>query len=331
MAKKWYEIAIKAVVLIAFSFFIWWEVFQKQDVMLLWKTFVFQLQHANPILLYGAILLMPLNWSLETYKWWVLVLEFEQISFLKALKSVLIGVAIGLFTPSRIGEYGGRAMLIQRNNVVESVVATFLGSLSQLLATLFFGYIGILYFLKYFALISEDILFLLIGLGVFSLAITLLFFYNIELIIIIFKKVYHRFFAHNNLFPKLRKLIKGWLKHINILRNYSSKQLSMALLVALGRYVVYTVQYLLLLHFMDIEVGFIAGLACIATVFLLQTSMPLPPISGLIARGGTAIYVWHFFSNNDIAILSTTFTLWIINVIIPALIGLVLLLNTRFR
>ncbi len=327
--KKYYDLALKILLLCVFGVFIWWEVFQKQDSMLLWKTFLLQLNQSNPYYLVAAVVLMPLNWGLETYKWWFLVLEFEKITFRKALAAVLAGVSIGVFTPSRIGEYGGRALLVQSNHVVESVVATFLGSMSQFLATLIFGYAGVVYFLKYFSFASDIILWLLVLLGIFSFLLTLFFFYNIDLIVKIIKRIYRKPFFEKTIFIRLHSLVNSWLKHVKVLRNYSAKQLSLALFTAFLRYCVYTLQYFLLLRFMGIEVSFVTGVACIATVFLLQTSIPLPPVTGLFARGGTALYVWQFFTANQVAILVTTFGLWLLNVVTPALIGLIILMRTR--
>jgi hypothetical protein len=63
---------------------------------------------------------------------------------------------------------------------------------------------------------------------------------------------------------------------------------------------------------------------------LLQTAIPLPPIVGLLARGEVALKIWGISSQNDLSILAATFTLWVINLIIPALIGLVFILRLNF-
>ena len=65
----------------------------------------------------------------------------------------------------------------------------------------------------------------------------------------------------------------------------------------------------------------------IATIYLLQTSVPLPPLMGLFVRSEVALFVWGMYSANEIAILAATFGLWILNLLIPALIGTVFMLN----
>jgi len=86
-------------------------------------------------------------------------------------------------------------------------------------------------------------------------------------------------------------------------------------------------QYFLMLRYFGIAVGPIEGLTGIATIYLFQTSIPLPPLMGLVARGELAIFIWGNFSANEINILAATFALWIINIIIPALIGTIFIGN----
>jgi hypothetical protein len=49
--------------------------------------------------------------------------------------------------------------------------------------------------------------------------------------------------------------------------------------------------------------------------------VPLPAVAGLLVRGSLAVFVWSHFGANDLSSLAATFVLWIINLILPALIG----------
>src|SRR5687768_7675636 len=57
-----------------------------------------------------ALLLMPLNWSIEVKKWLNITRDTEPISFGKAWQSVWTGVCIGNLTPGRLGEFAGRIL-----------------------------------------------------------------------------------------------------------------------------------------------------------------------------------------------------------------------------
>jgi len=49
----------------------------------------------------------------------------------------------------------------------------------------------------------------------------------------------------------------------------------------------------------------------------------------LLARGEIALYIWQQFSNDEIAILGSTFCLFLFNLIIPAIIGAIFILKVN--
>jgi len=83
------------------------------------------------------------------------------------------------------------------------------------------------------------------------------------------------------------------------------------------------------LQFFGVNAPFLEALAGISTVFLVQTSIPLPPVTGLLTRGQVALFVWSFFGGNEISVLAATYSLFVINLILPALIGAVFILKTN--
>jgi MFS family permease len=248
-------------------------------------------------------------------KWQVLIKDFEKLSFGKAYQAILSGITFSLFTPNRIGEYGGRILLVKPENNWKAVIATLVGSFSQLLVLLSCGILGLLLFIYLFLEIDQWIWLSIFFVGILFTFLMLFCFYNIDLVIPIVKRIP---FAY-----KLRRFVKD----VNVLRNYSSSILSLALLFSFLRYVTYTLQYFFMLQFFGIKVSIIKGLAGIATIYLLQTSIPLPPIWDLFARGQIALEIWGFSSENEIGILASTFTLWVLNLIIPALIGTIFIVR----
>ena len=217
--------------------------------------------------------------------------------------------------PNEIGEYGGRILWVRPENQWKAVIATMVGSFSQLLVTLTLGLAGLLFFAYYFVAVDGFLLRVVGFLGLLLLLLMLFVFYNIDLCVPLAKRI-----------PGIR-FVKPVLKHLVILSHYNTSELSFALGIALLRYVLYTVQYFCMLQFFDIEAMLGVSLACISTIFLLQTSVPLPPIMGMFARGEVALYVWGFFSRDTMSILASSFGLWVINIIIPALIGLVFVIS----
>jgi uncharacterized membrane protein YbhN (UPF0104 family) len=300
---------IKILLCILLIWVLYQQIFAKDDIEEIWGLFLESLKTQPIIWLVIGMFLMPVNWIFENVKWRALIQSIEVLSFWKSLTAIFAGVTFSIFTPNRIGEYGGRVLFVKPENNWKVVVATLVGSYSQLLAILSFGILGFGVFMSlYFDLdpiVLKSVLFLSIAL----VGIMLFCFYNINLVIPLAKKIPYAY--------KFKKIVKD----VNVLRNYDKKVLNKALCFSMLRYLVYCVQYYMMLRYFGIEVGVIEGLSGIATIFLFQTSIPLPPLMGLMARGEMAVYIWGNFSTHEINILAATFFLWIINLIIPALIG----------
>jgi hypothetical protein len=306
---------IKLAIVALLAWVIYKNIFGKQDIDEIWSLFLENVKEENIYWLIFAILLMPVNWIFETLKWRVLIEGVEKLSFRRSFAAIIAGVTLSIFTPNRIGEYGGRVLFVKPENNWKSVIATLVGSFSQLLVILSMGMLGFAYFVgNYFDIethLLQGVFFIMVAL----IGLMLFGFYNIDILIPVFKKI-----------PHIYKL-KRFFKHIIVLRNYDSKTLNKALGFAFLRYSVYTIQYLLLLHFFGINITLIEGLSGIATIFILQTSIPLPPLVGLLARSEIALVIWGIFSDNELSILASTFVLWILNLIIPALFGAVFIAN----
>ena len=276
-----------------------------------------QLQHADRRWFYVACLLIPLNWMAEVQKWRPFILRSEYITRWHALKAVLAGASFALFTPNRIGEYGGRLLFIKPENHWKAFIINAVGSVGQYLAILTGGIAGGIWFAGYSLGWQGDAQLQALAAGLLLLAGLHYFYFNIRLIIPLCKRL-----------PLPKKLL-SWRRHAEILEHFSRPDLAKIWGWSVLRYVIYSTQYFLLLQFFGINTGIFAGIAGIATIFLLQTVVPLPAIAGLLVRGNLAIFIWSGFGANEVSILAATFVLWIINLIFPALVGTFSLLHVN--
>ena len=309
---------IKAVIALLFGLLLWIDVFQRENFNDIKHLFFEELKGENTIWLVACCLLMPLNWAAEAVKWGYLVQRVQPTSFWQAYRAVFAGVTSSLFLPNRVGDFGGRVLCLKSKNAVKVVLSTFVGSWAQQLILIAFGLLGFAYFLTKLWKVEQFIINIVIALGFAFVIILLFMFLNLEIVVPVFRKI--------RLLYRFPRLIKS----VNMLRQYTRQELLRTLLWAFIRYIIYTIQYFLILRFFGIEVELLRGVSCIATIYLLQTSIPLPPVVGLLARGEVALKVWGIFSQNELSILAATFTLWVINLIIPALIGLVFILRLNF-
>ena len=311
------NLAFKAIVLLLLAGILYFELTAKQNLPEIWQIFREKMQGANRLWLVLAFALMPLNWLAETRKWHQFVRRYEPMSRWKALRAVLAGVAVSLFTPNRVGEYGGRILFIKSKHQWKAVIANLVGNFAQILILFLTGVSGATWFMFQFTSIDQ---YLIIAYVVFSsVGLGLLFFtyFNIDLVA-----------------PFVRRLpyinhIKRFVKDVRVLRQFSRRELTEILGWAIVRYLIYSTQYFCLLRFFDVNPGFIGGYLSIGAIFLLQTSIPLPPVMGLLARGNVAVHVWSHFGANEVSILAATFGLWILNLILPALFGTFFIFNVN--
>ena len=306
---------IKSAIALLFGLLLWYDIFDREDFQEIKHLFFTELKGENVYWLVACVVLMPLNWAAETIKWGFLVRRVQDVMFWQAYKAVFAGITTSLFLPNRVGDFGGRILFLKSKNAMKVVVSTFVGSWAQQLILISFGFLGFTYFLVILWHVDRIILDLVVALGVGFVIILLFMFLNLEIFVPVFRKI--------RLIYKFPRLIKS----VNVLRQYSRRELLRTLLWAFIRYVIYSIQYFLILRFFGIDVDILRGASCIATIYLLQTSIPLPPIVGLLARGEIALKIWGIFSANELSILAATFTLWVINLIFPALIGLLLILK----
>lgn len=311
------NLVIKVIIFLLLSYSIYQQVFAKDNISDIWQSFLASFTASNSIWLLLVMALTPINWGLESLKWQQLIKGFSNLSFWKIYQAILAGVTFSLFTPNRVGEYGGRVLMVEPENNWKAVVATLVGSFSQLLILLSAGLMGIIYFGSTFIDIEAVWLKTIFGLGLVAIGGLVWGFYHVEKVVPIARQLPY--------YDKLKKVFR----HLKVLTEYDSRQLSKTLLFSLGRYLVYSFQYIFILHFFGIEVPILVALAGISTIFLIQTSIPLPPVMGLFARGEVALYIWGFFSANEINILAATFGLFIINLTVPALLGMIFIVKVN--
>lgn len=309
LAYQHLNLVLKVLLLLLLSGLLYFELTVRDDLPKIWLVFYRQLQGANIIWLLLTLVLMPLNWLAETQKWRPFVNRFEPLSQWKALRAVLAGVAVSLFTPNRVGEYGGRILYIRPENRWKAVIVNLVGNFAQFIVLLSAGTAGAIWMMSLYG--HLELLYVQAFAFVASIGLVMVFliYFNIKYVIPIARKI-----------PLLHR-IKPFVKNLRVLEHFKRRELLFILKWATVRYSIFASQYLLLLKFFDIKTSIISGYAGISAIFLIQTSLPLPPVTGLIARGNLAVQVWGQVGANEVSSLAATFVLWIINLILPALVG----------
>ena len=134
--KRHIGLVIKVIIAIVALWFIYREVKLKDENTDLTTGVNFLLSTGSLPYLVSLVALMLGNWMLEAYKWRLLISGIEYISPWKSLKAIFSGITIAIFTPNRIGEYGGRVFHLNRADRLDATLLTVVGSYAQLVVTL---------------------------------------------------------------------------------------------------------------------------------------------------------------------------------------------------
>ncbi|HNX06088.1 MAG TPA: lysylphosphatidylglycerol synthase domain-containing protein [Bacteroidales bacterium] len=319
------------ILIIFLSFgFIGYRLFYKEDLAALYDGLVEIVSEPYAIaILVLVLLLMLCNWSVESLKWQYLVRKIENVSFRKSFMAVWAGLTIGSFTPYRTGEYFGRAFILSKANRWEGVFITFTGSLGQLLATLLFG--GIAGFLFVFSLQG--------GLATGSHSVGLFFAAAALVMALLIFLLYFRISILKKLFQKLIPArFQRFRAHFDVYSYYSFSELLTAFLFSVFRYVIFSMQFYILMRLCNIDIPLTDGLMVVSCIFLTMSVIPTFALSEIGVRGSVSILLLELYFENlsqhptDLAssAVLASFLVWFINLIIPALIGVIFVFRLKF-
>jgi uncharacterized membrane protein YbhN (UPF0104 family) len=251
-----------------------------------------------------VFVLMFVNWGLEALKWQYLIKPLEHISFLKSLQSVFSGVTVSIFMPNRIGEFAGRIFYLEKADKIKATIKNFIGSISQLTVTLVFGLVAIA-FAYYQNILRLDEIQIIKKNYWWIFLFLLLFFISC----FFFVKFYGaKFFGTK-------------ASYLEALYDVNYKQWLYVFLLSIVRYIVFLMQFYILLMAFDIQVAFQTAVTVIALLFFVSSFIPSFATTEVITRGATAVYLFNLADVDTSLVVVVSLLLWIINLAIPALLG----------
>lgn len=219
-----------------------------------------------------------------------------------------------MYTPNRVGEYGGRVLILEHKRW-EALFATMMGSVSQIAANTFWSGCLCLLFI-YNILPPTEFKTYYVAIVAVLIVITLLMFALIHCLGEL--KINWRFF---------KKVKEG----TNVFRRFDYYDKWSLFLISSVRFFVYVIQYYCLLKFFNVQIPLSLGVIAIGCMFFVQTIIPTIALAELGIRGIISLKVMGYLSDNVAGILDATFTLWMLNLVLPSLLGLVVLLRTNIN
>jgi uncharacterized membrane protein YbhN (UPF0104 family) len=315
-AKKLASFSLKAAVLVLAFVFIYHQYLEKGDKIKHFEQLLSHIDQRKVVFTLTAVcLLMLVNWTLESVKWKYLTREFHPISVWQAIEAVFCGLTWAIFTPNRLGEYAGRVLFLPNRKRIYGIFAMAVGSYGQNVITNVVGLASVIWFLNTFLHLKPLIYFgVIFWSSVFTVFIAIVYFHIIWVVNILDKipyvKKYHRFF--------------------DIMARYKKPELIKIILFCLARYSVFSFQYYLVIHLLIPDISAVPMMLMVFILFFVQSALPSLDLLDIGVRNGTAAYLFSFITGQQIAVMAAVSSIWLINLIIPAILGSAFVFNLKF-
>ena len=257
----------------------------------------------------GILSLSLINWILEILKWQNLVAYIHQISFKEAMKQTLGSLTASIFTPNRIGEYGAKMLYFDKREAKKIVLLNLIGNSTQMLVTTYFGIAGLwitglhleLFYGKYVE---------------FSVAALLI------VVFIILGYIYRkREFIYGFTIAKLITKVKEVPPTI-YLTNFQ---------LATMRYLVFSHQFYFLLLLFGVSLPYPTAIATLFVMYFIASIVPTIHLLDIVIKGSVAVFLFSKLGVHEWIIVSVTFLMWLLNLVIPVVIGSFYVLRFKLK
>ena len=318
--KKLFSISLKIIIAGIALYFLFDQLIKKSSTEQFNLEYILNQLYLNRFLFGLVVVMMIMNWFVEIIKWKFIIKKIEDISLLRATRAIFSGITVSTFTPNRIGEYGGRVFCLEKADRVKGVLITIIGSIAQFLTTIIFGSIGIIIFFN----IYDTDLIILENENLFDFLKVSLVFANILLIVLFLNS-----FLLSKYFSKIH-FLKNYTKYTQVFSYYNTSELLKVLIYSVIRYLIFTSQFFILLNIFNLDISFFDSIVFTSILLLLISIVPTIAISEISIRASIAIFLFSYLTDNVVGIVSATFVLWIVNLLIPALIGTIFIFTLKF-
>jgi hypothetical protein len=268
------------------------------------------LSHASSLFLIClSILLFPVNWGIESYKWMLITSQIQKLPYAKASRSVYSGICVGNLAPGRATEFLAKIHFFLPENRISITVLHFVNGMFQLSITVLFGVLAVLLYYRgqeaNTALQTTS--FILSGIVMLAFVIAL---FNINKLM---NWLYHRFSKEN----------RGEVVHLS----WGNGLLVRLFALSFLRYIVFTTQFILLLKVFNAQADIFNLCTGICIYFLFTTIIPMFSVIEAAVRTAIAFLVFSDMGMSNAALAIAAILLWLINIVFPSIVGYVILLQ----
>ncbi len=263
------------------------------------------------LILISTLVLMPVNWGIESFKWKMITSTVEPVSYGTSVKSVLSGICVGNIAPGRAMEFLAKIFFFKTENRPVITVLHFINGMFQMLITVTMGMIAIAYKLNRHTS-SSTIVYLVLGGGLVMILFFCLAIGNVAFI------------------QRKLKFIK-WFKRMDDSQIVQLSRSMIFRLVVLSviRYAVFTTQFYLIYRLMSPQNALLQSFASIAAYFMFTSLIPMVSVIEPAIRAAIALFVFNNPNDVTVNVVLASTWVWVINVVIPSLAGYIIILKEK--
>lgn len=251
-----------------------------------------------------ALLFVPVNLMLQLIRWYfILKTAAVPVNPKNTFKSLLAGLSFSLVTPGRVGEVG-RSLYIQPSTTIKTAGLVILEKAYAFMAILIASGVSIVFW--------NEIL-----IGILIIVCTLFIAFHLKLIRSLLSRL-------SFLFPFGEKIAELWSSW----DRFERKHTALLLAISMGFFTIVFLQFFLLVSSFQ-RVHLESAMIAIPLTMAIN-SLPLT-IAGLGLREGAAVFFFSKFGVAEAAALNGAFLLFVIDILIPGLIGLPLIPKMRLK
>jgi uncharacterized protein (TIRG00374 family) len=261
-----------------------------------------------------AFVLSFMNIYLQFLKWETVCTRYLNFNDRKnILISLFHGFAAGIFTPARIGEYFSRGLALKGKSVFKIAAATFIDKFFPFLIATFFGGFSFILYMNYnygtpyhFSILVVITAFLIIFLFLF----------------LILKSKFLNYFPDS---IKRNKKFEKIVLNFKQLKDLDFNFISRMIFISTSFYLCYLIQFTVLITAFSHSFRFIKYMWNGSLIMFAKTIIPQISIGELGIREGFSIYFYRKIGETSSTAFNASIFLFLINLVLPSLIGLILL------
>ncbi len=316
LTKKVAACLLKLVILGLAFYFIYRAVLKNMGSL---QQFMVMVGHLNKRVVLAimviVVLLMIANWLLESLKWRYITKNLSPMTVWLAIESVFCGLTWAIFTPNRIGEYGGRIMFLPARKRIHGVLVMGVGAFGQTLASCVLGALSLTWFIYAYVHPNPWLMLCIFLVALAYVALLTILYFDIKWLVSLLTRI---------------KYVKKYHRFFDIISRYKFSELLAIVGFSMARVLAFTIQYYLIIHLLVPQIPVHQIVLAMFAFYFVQSVIPSLDILDIGVRGFAADKIFGYITNQHIAIIVAVSIIYIVNLIIPAILGSVFVLKMKF-